>query len=56
MKTPAWRIWLTTALVCGWGILAIRFFQKENVPFAIMSVCLMIANGVILWQQTKKGQ
>lgn len=45
-----------TALLCGWGILAIRFVQKGNLPFALLCLLLMVTNGVTLWRLTKKGK
>ncbi|WP_309572751.1 hypothetical protein [Deinococcus sp.] len=56
MNAPAWRIWLVTALVCGWGILAIRFFYRQQWPMAGLCVLLMIVNGITLWRLTKHGK
>jgi hypothetical protein len=56
MNAPAWRIWLVTALVCGWGILTIRFLQTGTWPMAILCALLMVANGITLWRLTKYGK
>lgn len=53
MNAPAWRIWLVVALVCGWGILTIRFVQQGSVPLALLSGLLLITNAVTLWRLTK---
>ncbi|BDP42868.1 hypothetical protein DAETH_28370 [Deinococcus aetherius] len=44
------------ALMCGWGILAIRFVQRGNVPFALLCALLLITNGVTLWRLTRRGK
>lgn len=56
MNAPAWRIWLVAALVCGWGLLAGRFMQKQE--WAMMGLCLilMIFNAVTLWRLTRHGK
>lgn len=56
LNAPAWRVWLVVALMCGWGILTIRFVQKGNVPFALLCALLLISNGVTLWRLTKKDR
>lgn len=56
MNAPAWRVWLVTALVCGWAILTIRFVQKGEWPFAILCVLLLISNAVTLWRLTRRGK
>lgn len=56
VNAPPFRIWLVTALLCGWGILAIRFVQKGNVPFAVLCGLLMITNAVTLWRLTRKDR
>ncbi|MBB5234969.1 hypothetical protein [Deinococcus budaensis] len=56
MNAPAWRIWLVAALVCGWGILTIRFVQTGSIPLAILSALLLITNAVTLWRLTKHGK
>ncbi|AFD26240.1 hypothetical protein [Deinococcus gobiensis] len=56
MNAPAWRIWLITALMCGWGILGIRFVQKGDPVLALMCLALLIANGVTLWRLTRQGK
>ncbi|GAA5501810.1 hypothetical protein Dxin01_01549 [Deinococcus xinjiangensis] len=56
MNAPAWRIWLTVALMCGWGILGIRFAQKQDWAFVLMCVALFIVNGITLWRLTKNGK
>ena len=56
LNAPAWRIWLITALMCGWGILGIRFIQKGDTPLALMCLLLLVANGVTLWRLTRKGK
>lgn len=56
MNAPAWRIWLVTALVCGWGILTIRFVQQGNVPLALLCALLLVSNAVTLWRLTRRGR
>ncbi len=56
MNAPAWRIWLITALMCGWGILGIRFVQKGDPVLALMCLALLIANGVTLGRLTRQGK
>lgn len=56
MNAPQWRIWLVTALLCGWGILTIRFVQKEQWPMALLCLALMVSNGVTLWRLTRNGK
>lgn len=56
MNAPAWRVWLVVALMCGWGILAIRFVQQGNVAFALLCALLLITNGVTLWRLTRRGK
>jgi len=56
LNAPPFRVWLVTALLCGWGILAIRFVQKGNLPFALLCGLLMITNAVTLWRLTKNGK
>lgn len=56
MNAPKWRIWLVTALVCGWGILALRFAQRQEWPMAGLCVLLLIVNAVTLWRLTQRGK
>lgn len=56
MNAPAWRIWLVVALVCGWGILTIRFVQREQWPMAVLSFVLALVNAVTLWRLTRHGK
>ena len=49
-------VWLLVLLMCGWGILGIRFVQKENLPFALMSAVLFVWNGWRLWVRTRSGK
>ncbi len=56
MNAPQWRIWLVTALLCGWGMLGMRFVQKEQWPMVLLCLLLMLSNGVTLWRLTKKGK
>ncbi|WP_199698464.1 hypothetical protein [Deinococcus cavernae] len=56
MNAPAWRVWLTTALVCGWGILTIRFVQKGEWLFALLCGLMLLVNGVTLWRLTRTGR
>lgn len=56
MNAPPWRIWLITALMCGWGILGIRFVYKGETPLALMCLLLLVANGVTLWRLTRHGK
>lgn len=56
MNAPAWRIWLIAALMCGWGILSIRFVQKGDTALALMCLLLLVANGVTLWRLTRRGK
>ncbi|WP_194165299.1 hypothetical protein [Deinococcus terrestris] len=56
MNAPAWRIWLVVALMCGWGILGIRFVQKGDVIFAVLCAALFLSNAVTLWRLTRNGK
>ena len=56
MNAPAWRVWLVVALVCGWGILTIRFVQRGQWPMAGLCALLLIVNGVTLWRLTRHGK
>lgn len=56
MNAPAWRIWLVTALVIGWGILTIRFASKQEWPMALLCAVLLVSNGVTLYRLTKNGK
>ncbi|MFK7602299.1 MULTISPECIES: hypothetical protein [Deinococcus] len=56
MNAPVWRVWLVTALVCGWGILTIRFVTTSNWPLAIVSLVLAVFNAYTLYQLTRKGK
>lgn len=53
MNSPAWRVWLTTALVCGWGILAIRSVQKQEWLFVVLCSLMFLVNVVTLWRLTR---
>ena len=53
MNAPQWRIWLVTALVCGWAILALRFVQKGDLIMAGLCAALLVVNAVTLWRLTK---
>lgn len=56
MNAPAWRIWLVVALMCGWGILGIRFFQRGDTVFALLCLALFLNNAVTLWRLTRGGK
>lgn len=56
VNAPKWRIWLVTALVCGWGILALRFGQRQEWPMAALCLLLLIVNVVTLWRLTRRGK
>lgn len=56
VNAPAWRVWLVVALMCGWGILTIRFFQTNQVPLALLSLLLLASNGITLWRLTRRGK
>ncbi|MDV6374489.1 hypothetical protein [Deinococcus arenicola] len=56
MNAPRWRIWLVTALVCGWGILTIRFGTQANWPLAAVSLVLAVFNAYTLYGLTKRGK
>lgn len=56
MNAPAWRVWLVVALICGWGILTIRFVQKEQWVMAGLCALLAVVNGITLWRLTKNGK
>ncbi|WP_291431698.1 hypothetical protein [Deinococcus sp.] len=56
MNAPAWRIWLVVTLMCGWGILAIRFSTRQEWPMAGLSALLLITNGVTLYRLTRHGK
>lgn len=56
MNAPAWRIWLVVALMCGWGILSIRFVQRQEWLMVGLCLLLLITNGVTLWRLTKQGK
>lgn len=56
MNAPAWRIWLVTALVCGWGILTIRFATTNNWPLAVVSLVLAVFNAYTLYNLTRRGK
>jgi len=56
LNAPAWRVWLVVALMCGWGILSIRFVQRQEWPMAGLCVLLLITNAVTLWRLTKHGK
>lgn len=56
MNAPAWRIWLVTALVIGWGALTIRFASKQEWPMALLCAVLLVSNGVTLYRLTKNGK
>ncbi|MFC3859998.1 hypothetical protein ACFOPQ_04370 [Deinococcus antarcticus] len=53
MTDPPWRVWLTTVLVCGWGILTIRAFQKQEWPFVLLCGLMFLVNVVTLWRLTR---
>ena len=56
MNAPAWRVWLVVALMCGWGILGIRFFQQDELVFALLCAALFLNNAVTLWRLTRNGK
>lgn len=56
MNAPAWRIWLVVALMCGWGILGIRFGQRGDLIFALLCAALFLNNAVTLWRLTRNGK
>lgn len=56
MNAPAWRVWLVTALVALWGVLALRFAQRGELVMAGLCALLMIVNGITLWRLTRHGK
>ena len=56
MNAPAWRIWLVGALMVLWGVLALRFVQRNELVMAGLCALLMIANGITLWRLTRHGK
>lgn len=56
MNAPAWRVWLVTALLCGWGILVIRFVQNGDLPLALVCGLVFLSNALTLWRLTRRGK
>lgn len=54
MNSPGWQVWLYTFLVCGWGILSIRFIQKQMWPLLALSLVMLISHAVMLWRVTRR--
>ncbi|SMB95033.1 hypothetical protein [Deinococcus hopiensis] len=49
-------VWLLVLLTCGWGALTIRFVQKANLPFALLSAAMFAWQGWRLWMRTRGGK
>lgn len=56
MNAPAWRIWLVGILMVLWGVLGVRFIQKEEWVMVFLSALLMVSNAVTLWRLTRYGK
>lgn len=54
LNSPGWQVWLYTFLVCGWGILSIRFIQKQMWPLLALSLVMLISHAVMLWRVTRR--
>ncbi|MFC4638908.1 hypothetical protein [Deinococcus hohokamensis] len=56
MNAPAWRIGLVAVLMVLWGLLALRFVQREEPVMSGLCLLLLLANAVTLWRLTRRGR
>ncbi|MFC4453422.1 hypothetical protein [Deinococcus sonorensis] len=55
-ETPAWRVWLVTALCAGWAILALASVRGGKWPVAAICVVLLAANLLTLYRLTRRDR